>query len=876
MGNYEQLKEAIKAVIKTNGKQEITGQVMQDTLLAITSSFGQGALFAGIATPETNPLTPDQNVFYLASTSGVYPNFNGLSVADGEIVVFSLSDGQWVKQLLSLGGGGSVTIINEPDEEDLTTVPESAEKNVIRFKNRLYDEANASGKGYKILRKYWKEVNGVRKNILTQDMIDDANTIYEIRYDFDLDGAEIQIKEGCVLNFVGGGFKNGTVNNIGKILGVGEIDVNLKSSGEFGTIVSPIKMYKTCFDYNIKYMELYYASKHNVPIVLDFKNNTPSRFGALGDLVSDDSNSLQALFDALSYYGGDADLTSLSNANAKGYLISKSIVIKSSNNPDEGYIQRPQINSIYSDYNVEYAGKGCYIKAINLQKNEGAINLKSFGNGWPNCTNINNLYIDSTDETNHHNSFALLFEDGLLNRFQKCMFNGRNGVLNICGIDPASYSKIGVLWEQCIFKSSNQDYGFAYSDGKMFGVGRSAGDNVLFINCDFEATTEIYAYNVKFINCMWSIKIDRPKVIPSTLGYHLGEDFGEFDFSTNVLIESCLCCMLDQCYFEDLNTAIFINYNKNIPFNGRVIIDHCYINGRTNQKKDGAVYYADYGLRIGVNIIGGLVQLADTYFRNTDYNEVFPFFQNAIILNESKTCKVILNNLKYGYESKPSLAKRNLPYYKGPILFNCEKYENKIIGNVKNKYTTNLLIFTCDSKKYLEKLKLTVVAEKTEAGQLYCAIRDKEKSILEFSLKNGIYDETNKAYIYQTEDLNLNFDYNEVYTLSIYTESDDFINAYYELEINGFNGIPLSNFSRRPKLLTEGQKGLECWEDGKLYVWDGSKWIYHQFSQYNTSGETSQRPQNIPIGFQYYDTTLKKYIVWNGTEWTNMDGTALQ
>ena len=28
-------------------------------------------------------------------------------------------------------------------------------------------------------------------------------------------------------------------------------------------------------------------------------------------------------------------------------------------------------------------------------------------------------------------------------------------------------------------------------------------------------------------------------------------------------------------------------------------------------------------------------------------------------------------------------------------------------------------------------------------------------------------------------------------------------------------------------------------------------------------------------GFQYYDTTLKKYIVWNGTEWTNIDGTTL-
>ena len=42
-------------------------------------------------------------------------------------------------------------------------------------------------------------------------------------------------------------------------------------------------------------------------------------------------------------------------------------------------------------------------------------------------------------------------------------------------------------------------------------------------------------------------------------------------------------------------------------------------------------------------------------------------------------------------------------------------------------------------------------------------------------------------------------------------------------------------------------------------------------------GTDKQRPDNstISMGFQYYDTTLKKYIVWNGTEWTNMDGSSL-
>ena len=42
-----------------------------------------------------------------------------------------------------------------------------------------------------------------------------------------------------------------------------------------------------------------------------------------------------------------------------------------------------------------------------------------------------------------------------------------------------------------------------------------------------------------------------------------------------------------------------------------------------------------------------------------------------------------------------------------------------------------------------------------------------------------------------------------------------------------------------------------------------------------SKGNSNKRPENVNIGYQFYDTTLKKYIVWNGTEWTNMDGTDL-
>lgn len=47
------------------------------------------------------------------------------------------------------------------------------------------------------------------RNIITPIMMNQPNTIYEIRYDFDLNGETIKMQEGCTLKFEGGMLKNG-------------------------------------------------------------------------------------------------------------------------------------------------------------------------------------------------------------------------------------------------------------------------------------------------------------------------------------------------------------------------------------------------------------------------------------------------------------------------------------------------------------------------------------------------------------------------------------------------------------------------------------------------------------------------------------------
>lgn len=84
MANYTELKAAVSAVIKQNGNNEITGALLQNTLLSIINNVGANATYIGTATPTTNPGSPDGNVFYISATPGTYTNFGGLVLERGK------------------------------------------------------------------------------------------------------------------------------------------------------------------------------------------------------------------------------------------------------------------------------------------------------------------------------------------------------------------------------------------------------------------------------------------------------------------------------------------------------------------------------------------------------------------------------------------------------------------------------------------------------------------------------------------------------------------------------------------------------------------------------------------------------------------------
>ena len=98
---YNQLKASIAAVIKTNNRKEITGQLLQNVLFQMTNVIGENLQLAGFATPLTDPHEPDQNLFYITDQGGVYPHFDNLTVDDG-LTFLMWKNGEWTSHTVGV------------------------------------------------------------------------------------------------------------------------------------------------------------------------------------------------------------------------------------------------------------------------------------------------------------------------------------------------------------------------------------------------------------------------------------------------------------------------------------------------------------------------------------------------------------------------------------------------------------------------------------------------------------------------------------------------------------------------------------------------------------------------------------------------------
>lgn len=158
-------------------------------------------------------------------------NIKPVSLAVTKIVVSSVPTSDGYLAFIINGVESHVDVVASSD----TTTDKIAEKIAAKFRETMTEyEVSKYSSTITLTRKFGGEVSTASsfsavntgasctitdrtkielRNILTLAMINLPNTIYEIRYDFDLNGGTINVPENCTLKFEGGSLNNGFITN---------------------------------------------------------------------------------------------------------------------------------------------------------------------------------------------------------------------------------------------------------------------------------------------------------------------------------------------------------------------------------------------------------------------------------------------------------------------------------------------------------------------------------------------------------------------------------------------------------------------------------------------------------------------------------------
>lgn len=215
MANWSVLKAAIANVIKTNGNQEITGALLQNTLTSIVTSVGENATFAGIATQTTNPGVPDGPVFYIADSPGTYSNFSGIHLDDTEIVLLAWKN-KWFKRQINVPTNYVIRRINTniglPEYPTFRDNKPYKVGDIVVYKDIIYkfilDHVAGPWKGEEAVPYSLKKYNDIRTDELymrtrTEKIIDLSFNFYRGSFfsrSGDFVGSTTRISSNCFTN----------------------------------------------------------------------------------------------------------------------------------------------------------------------------------------------------------------------------------------------------------------------------------------------------------------------------------------------------------------------------------------------------------------------------------------------------------------------------------------------------------------------------------------------------------------------------------------------------------------------------------------------------------------------------------------------------
>ena len=693
--------------------------------------------------------------------------------------------------ILEMISNAGAKITNLVDEEDLT----EADCHVIKLKDRKYNKALASGLGYKILRKNW--VNG--KNILTQDMINEPNTIYEVRYDYDLNEETINIPEGCTLNFNGGSIYGGYINGI-----INNSYVNVENFGAKGDGIN---------DDGLAIRNASSVCSH----IIFGKNKTYK----ISKLYQSPQNSYYGNFIGLAFInhsiiidGNDSILIFSNNVfNTDNKYIRIFNVGPWEQNFSDNIVDTCKINNL--TINFENINQTNYRSIHCFQLHSRHIVFSNFN--YENIDNIvmvcpivvgtcNNFTIKNStivnNLTNESSGGAIWV---MLTRTNYSMFTMENCYIECDTNDEditvsslvqknanTDFIEVELDIKNCIFKSANKNKGTAYFMSNDIRTNPNFKTIAHFTNCQFYNTGEIYkpiifaqsrkGYNYKFNfvldNCYIKENPEYKDILEDD-----ASDYSTFTGTDEVEFEiTCNNCIID--------TNNYILRSRNGNRYGNLIFNNCNIN------------------------CAGLLSAVSNISKSR-----FNFIINNSIIN--------INNV-------PFLTTDNEYIYNSIINFSSDKVYTIIGKTSDNSYI---------SKK--EYNNVTINGRPVNYNNNYYIIKQKAIEYNQVPLYIlGIIDE------------------NDIGGMFILGPDSD-VNKYV------FDGTKLITTT---SYFSSNYKDIVVYNNSMQQIIKSNINIGTTFLNKKNIGDTTTRPTDVSIGFQYFDTTLNKPIWWTGTKWIDSAG----
>lgn len=735
----------------------------------------------------------------------------------------TLTEEEFLEQLVDATKGRYIVqgnIINAADEEDLT-VEHSDLLGIDTLK--LANRDNTNGMGYVIL----------RKNKSFAEQVTKENTIYEIRYDFDLNGQEIIIPKGCTLKFNGGSISNGTIN------------------GDLYTIEAlRFKIFE-----NIKFKG---NSKLNNYYLIDWWIKEPQYKFVNTNNPIDNYQDIQSAFNS----GAENFIFS----SDRYYYIKKTLLINGEINlfsdvehkhydgNDRAHRKEPPClysNEIVTLIEYKYKSntyKGTiYIGSINLVCN------KPFSDLSEKDTPI--LYIHGDASTVNTGVWGVVI---------KCNIKAKDLVIDLKNEYPDIYEQSVNIYAPnytgLMIKADYVNFSYikicSYICMTYYGIIIPKTENNHWItDVTIEGDTRC-VIGGKFIGGGNPVRI---------FGSHQPENaLAKTDEVRNVGYFSGDYIQL-YGYIWDINQTTFPERGNCIKYPVEILNTH-----------------GDYNNPVLNNTILSpairFIKNADLNFRNVSIKALFldnllnyvgsPLFTNVI-----KNFSLKLNNIDY--TEYPQIY--NTRYLFGVYPWMVDRYGlYKSLGNIayilaqSDEEIPYKLHFELNSIGYTNEKELII---KYDKSPVYINIQTKD----------------GKVVVNDTYNLDSSFYANSYFSIKLTTGNTNYI-VDIETKIKAHKGqyifLPLikipndkSVFCNKANISDIKGDFIYDTTTNKAGWWNGKYWadINGYNIDYNVKGTTANRPvlKSTDDGFEYYDTTLKKKIIWNGTEWTNIDGTSL-